>query len=151
MYLYKTATFPHQPLMSISKVALLHRFYCIWNLLTRHKYKILNGMPWRIEMFWNIGKHTREMHNVKFMISHTICTFLVSLVNIRSFTYLMSLVNILSFTYLMSLVIILSFTYLMSLVNILSFKYFMSLVNILSFTYLVNLVNILSFNFLWVW
>ena len=29
MYLYKTTTFPHQPLRSISKVAVLHRFYCI--------------------------------------------------------------------------------------------------------------------------
>ena len=28
MYLYKTTTFPHQPLRSISKVAVLHRFYC---------------------------------------------------------------------------------------------------------------------------
>ena len=26
MYLYKTPTFPHQPLKSISEVALLHRF-----------------------------------------------------------------------------------------------------------------------------
>ena len=34
MYLYKTTTFPHQPLKSISKVAVLHRFYCTsqWNL-----------------------------------------------------------------------------------------------------------------------
>ena len=31
MYLYKTTTFPHQPLRSISKVAVLHRFYCIAN------------------------------------------------------------------------------------------------------------------------
>ena len=30
MCLYKTATFPQQPLKSISKVALLHRFHCIW-------------------------------------------------------------------------------------------------------------------------
>ena len=29
MYLYKTTTFPHQPLKSISKVAVLHRFYCV--------------------------------------------------------------------------------------------------------------------------
>ena len=29
MYLYKTTTFPHQPLRSISKVAVLHRFHCI--------------------------------------------------------------------------------------------------------------------------
>ena len=28
MYLYKTTTFPQQPLRSISKVAVLHRFYC---------------------------------------------------------------------------------------------------------------------------
>ena len=28
MYLYKTTTFSHQPLRSISKVAVLHRFYC---------------------------------------------------------------------------------------------------------------------------
>ena len=28
LYLYKTTTFTHQPLRSISKVALLHRFYC---------------------------------------------------------------------------------------------------------------------------
>ena len=28
MYLYKTTTFPHQPLRSISKVTVLHRFYC---------------------------------------------------------------------------------------------------------------------------
>ena len=30
MYLYKTNSFPHQPLRSISKVAVLHRFYCIY-------------------------------------------------------------------------------------------------------------------------
>ena len=29
MYLYKTATFPHQPLKSVLKVAFLHRFLCI--------------------------------------------------------------------------------------------------------------------------
>ena len=29
MYLYKTTTFPHQLLRSISKLAVLHRFYCI--------------------------------------------------------------------------------------------------------------------------
>ena len=29
MYLYKTTTFPHQPIRSISTVAVLHRFYCI--------------------------------------------------------------------------------------------------------------------------
>ena len=28
MYLYKITAFPHQPLMSVSKVAVLHRFYC---------------------------------------------------------------------------------------------------------------------------
>ena len=28
MYLYKTTIFPHQPLRSISKVAVLHRFFC---------------------------------------------------------------------------------------------------------------------------
>ena len=28
MYLYKTATFPDQPLKSVSKVAFLHRFHC---------------------------------------------------------------------------------------------------------------------------
>ena len=28
MYLYMTATFPHQPLKSLSKVAFLHRFHC---------------------------------------------------------------------------------------------------------------------------
>ena len=28
MYLYKTATFPHQPPKSVSKVAFLHRFHC---------------------------------------------------------------------------------------------------------------------------
>ena len=28
MYLYKITTFSHQPLRSISKVAVLHRFYC---------------------------------------------------------------------------------------------------------------------------
>ena len=28
MYLYKTTIFPHQPLRSISKVTVLHRFYC---------------------------------------------------------------------------------------------------------------------------
>ena len=32
MYLYKTTTFPHQPLRSISKVAVLHRFYCSLNI-----------------------------------------------------------------------------------------------------------------------
>ena len=30
MYLYKTATFPHQPQKSVSKVAFLHRFHCIY-------------------------------------------------------------------------------------------------------------------------
>ena len=30
MYLYKTIIFPHQPLRSISKVAVLHRFYCVF-------------------------------------------------------------------------------------------------------------------------
>ena len=43
MYLYKTATFPHQPLRSISKVAVLHRFYCmlqcVLNLLLLHQAK----------------------------------------------------------------------------------------------------------------
>ena len=36
MYLYKTTTFPHQPLKSISKVAVLYRFYCIdfWRFQT---------------------------------------------------------------------------------------------------------------------
>ena len=34
MYLYKTTTFSHQPLRSISKVAVLHRFYCIHNSAT---------------------------------------------------------------------------------------------------------------------
>ena len=29
MYLYKTVTFPHQPLKSVSEVALLHRFHCM--------------------------------------------------------------------------------------------------------------------------
>ena len=29
MFFCKTSTFPHQPLKSISKVAVLHRFYCI--------------------------------------------------------------------------------------------------------------------------
>ena len=28
MYLYKTTIFPHQPIRSVSKVAVLHRFYC---------------------------------------------------------------------------------------------------------------------------
>ena len=32
MYLYKTTTFPHEPLRSISKVAVLHRFYCMESL-----------------------------------------------------------------------------------------------------------------------
>ena len=33
MYLYKITTFQHQPLRSISKVAVLHRFYCsiVWS------------------------------------------------------------------------------------------------------------------------
>ena len=36
MYLYKTTTFPHQPVRSVSKVAALHRFYCnTWWLLFR--------------------------------------------------------------------------------------------------------------------
>ena len=39
IYLYKTTTFPHQPLRSVSKVAVLNRFYCncIW-------YKIIFSM-----------------------------------------------------------------------------------------------------------
>ena len=45
-------------------------------------------MSRRIEMFWNIGKHIRKMHNVKFMIIHAIGTFLMSLSNILSFTIL---------------------------------------------------------------
>ena len=36
MYLYKTATFPHQPVKSVSKVAFLHRFHCILNMLWRN-------------------------------------------------------------------------------------------------------------------
>ena len=42
MYLYKTTTFPHQPLRSISKVAVLHRFYCTQddlNLLILRTFK----------------------------------------------------------------------------------------------------------------
>ena len=31
MYLYKTTTFPHQPLRSVSKVAVLQGFYCSVN------------------------------------------------------------------------------------------------------------------------
>ena len=34
MYLYKTTIFPHQPLRSILKVAVLHRFYCACILFT---------------------------------------------------------------------------------------------------------------------
>ena len=38
-YLYKTATFPHQPLKSVSKVSFLHRFHCtIWLQLDRKQY-----------------------------------------------------------------------------------------------------------------
>ena len=38
MYLYKTATWPKQPIKSISSVAFLHRFHCIWREL-RKQYK----------------------------------------------------------------------------------------------------------------
>ena len=34
MYLYKTVTFPYKPLKSVSKVAFLHRFHCIWSSLS---------------------------------------------------------------------------------------------------------------------
>ena len=37
MYLYKTVTFPHQPLKSVSKVALLHRFHCTEEQTGSHK------------------------------------------------------------------------------------------------------------------
>ena len=40
MYLYKTTTFPHQPLKSISKVAVLHRFYCTDNSLLFSLYAV---------------------------------------------------------------------------------------------------------------
>ena len=35
MYLYKTTTFPHQPLKSISKVAVWHRFYCTFFFVSK--------------------------------------------------------------------------------------------------------------------
>ena len=38
MYLYKTTTFPHQPLRSVSKVSVLHRFFCITNGLNGLHY-----------------------------------------------------------------------------------------------------------------
>ena len=41
MYLYKTTTFPHQPLRSILKVAVLHRVYCMWK---KYKTQKLNKM-----------------------------------------------------------------------------------------------------------
>ena len=41
MYLYKTTTFPHQPLKSISKVAVLHRFYCTCFTLTTIQFDTL--------------------------------------------------------------------------------------------------------------
>ena len=40
MYFYKTTTFPHQPLRSISKVAVLHRFYC--NIHSAHRLTFHN-------------------------------------------------------------------------------------------------------------
>ena len=40
MYLYKTTAFSHQPPRSISKVAVLHRFYCRSNASTRNKSPI---------------------------------------------------------------------------------------------------------------
>ena len=40
MYLYKTVTFPHQPLKSVSEVALLHRFHCTVFLLEFMNYKL---------------------------------------------------------------------------------------------------------------
>ena len=50
MYLYKTTTFPHQPLRSISKVALLHRFYCRLNSVT-----IFLISPWKHILWILIG------------------------------------------------------------------------------------------------
>ena len=44
MYLYTTTTFPHQPLKSVSKVAVLHRFYCIKNQWKCKFYYLLMGL-----------------------------------------------------------------------------------------------------------
>ena len=54
MYLYKTATFPHQPLKSISKVAFLHRFNCNKNIST----------------FWLKNGSYLKLHSYFFLLLH---------------------------------------------------------------------------------
>ena len=51
MYLYKTTIFPHQPLRSISKVAVLHRFYCIFCFCTVIKGVDKSGYQVNIFLF----------------------------------------------------------------------------------------------------
>ena len=49
MYLCKTTTFPHQPLRSVSKVAVLHRFYCmhgLWKISLPLFFSLLSTSSW---------------------------------------------------------------------------------------------------------
>ena len=60
MYLYKTTTFPHQPLRSISKVAVLHRFYCnSWTIgFAICRFSLTETMP--RPKIWKYGNHCRS-------------------------------------------------------------------------------------------
>ena len=61
MYLYKTTTFPHQPLRS--KVAVLHRFYCIHIVFAFHRSKLYcTSQNWRQDLFQK-SKLYRRMHS----------------------------------------------------------------------------------------
>ena len=70
MYLYKTTTFPHQPLRSISKVAVLHRFY--WSkesaLFTTHPAvlgtygKESRHLVYNTEVEMSMHIHSSELH-----------------------------------------------------------------------------------------
>ena len=60
MYLYKTTTFQHQPLKSISKVAFLHRFYCTLGIILN--LKVCACYIYRCQ---NVGFASRAMCQIK--------------------------------------------------------------------------------------
>ena len=77
MYLYKTATFPHQPLKSVSKVALLHRSHCTCFGRNRFLFmpfihKILCGMANSVgpEQQSNLGLHCLHMPFSQKVLGH---------------------------------------------------------------------------------
>ena len=63
MYLYKTTTFPHQALRSVSKVAVLHRFYCT-------SYQ--SDLPWR----W-INCHVRKKNFISLLADRKFAAILL--------------------------------------------------------------------------